>query len=254
MKIEFCNSISTGLKHRINHMRVGIMQPYFFPYIGYYSLIGHSEKWVVFDTAQFIRHGWIERNRILKPNGGWQYFSVPLVKHSQKTPINEIKIRTSEDWKGKLFRQLEHYKRAPHYVETMQFLEHVLDEKIDTILRLNVHTLEQTCVHLSIPFEYTVFSKAGLTVKPSEHPGQWALHISQAMGAQEYVNPIGGKEVFDADEFKEAGIQLGFLQHQLPAYQQKDQPFEAGLSIIDVLMFNSTAEIKAMQLPAYNIV
>lgn len=234
-------------------MRVGIMQPYFFPYIGYYSLISHSEKWVVFDTAQHIRHGWIERNRILKPNGGWQYFSVPLEKHSQKTPINEIRIRTSEDWKGKLFRQLEHYKKAPHYTTTMQFLEHVLDEKIDTILELNVHTLQQTCAYLAIPFAYTVFSKSGLTVKPSQHPGQWALHISQALGATEYVNPIGGKEVFIASEFAEAGIQLGFLKHYLTHYKQKGEMFEAGLSLIDVLMFNSVEEIKTNQLAAYSI-
>ncbi len=235
-------------------MRVGIMQPYFFPYIGYYSLIRDTEKWVVFDTAQYIRHGWIERNRMLKPNGGWQYFSVPLEKHSQKTPINEIKIRTNEDWKGKMFRQLEHYKKAPHYTATMQFLEKAINETIDTISALNVSTLQQTCAYLDIPFNYIVFSKSGLNVKPSDHPGQWALHISQALGANEYVNPIGGKEVFIADEFVEAGIKLGFLKQHLPRYQQKGETFEAGLSIIDVLMFNSVEEIKQVQLPAYSIV
>ena len=77
-------------------MKLGIMQPYFAPYLGYISLIKHTDEFILFDTVQFIRHGWIERNRILKPGGGWQYIAIPLVKHSQKTLICDICVRTND--------------------------------------------------------------------------------------------------------------------------------------------------------------
>lgn len=80
-------------------MKAAIMQPYFFPYLGYYSLIKHSDKWILFDVVQFIRHGWIERNRILKPGEGWQYVKVPLEKHNRSTLIKDIKIKNQEPWR-----------------------------------------------------------------------------------------------------------------------------------------------------------
>ena len=76
-------------------MRLGIMQPYFFPYLGYFSLIKHADLFILFDTPQFIRHGWIERNRILKPDVGWMYVSVLLIKHELQTPIKDVKIDNS---------------------------------------------------------------------------------------------------------------------------------------------------------------
>ena len=96
-------------------MRLGIMQPYFFPYIGYISLIKNVDKFILLDDVQFIRHGWIERNRILKPTGGWQYISVPLEKHGQKIAIKDIKINNSQQWKSKIISQLTYYKKAPYY-------------------------------------------------------------------------------------------------------------------------------------------
>src|SRR5665648_86327 len=91
-------------------MKVGIMQPYFFPYLGYFSLIKNTEQFILFDPVQFIKHGWIERNRILKPQGDWQYISVPLVKHSRDTIIKDIQISNTNDWKQTIFAQLVHYK------------------------------------------------------------------------------------------------------------------------------------------------
>ena len=80
-------------------MIIAIHQPYFFPYLGYFGLIKNTDRWIVFDTPQFQKHGWIERNRIIKPVQGWQYISVPLIKHSQKTKIIDIKIKNDEDWR-----------------------------------------------------------------------------------------------------------------------------------------------------------
>ena len=89
------------------------MQPYFFPYLGYFSLIKATNNWIVIDSVQFIRHGWIERNRIFNPQSDWQYIKVPLVKHSRNTLIKNIKIRKEENWKQKIFAQLMCYKKKP---------------------------------------------------------------------------------------------------------------------------------------------
>ena len=126
-------------------MRLAIMQPYFFPYLGYYSLIKKSDKFILFDTVQFIRRGWIERNRILKPVEGWQYVGVPLVKKPLLTPIHEMEIKVQEDWKGKLILQLEHYKkRAPFYQETLRVIKESLNINTSSIVKLNENILKKT--------------------------------------------------------------------------------------------------------------
>ena len=100
------------------------MQPYFMPYIGYYSLIKHTDEFILFDPVQFIRHGWIERNRILKQGGGWQYIQVPLIKdNGRDTLIKDVRINNSEPWKQKMLAQLQHYKKkAPYYFKVIKML------------------------------------------------------------------------------------------------------------------------------------
>ncbi len=97
-------------------MRLGIMQPYFFPYIGYFDLIHQSDRWVVFDTVQFIRHGWVNRNRILHPYDGWQYIALPTRKHAQKTDIKDVLIADREQAFNKILGQLQHYKKKAPFL------------------------------------------------------------------------------------------------------------------------------------------
>lgn len=226
-------------------MRLGIMQPYFFPYLGYYSLIKNTDQWIVFDNVQFIRHGWIERNRILKPGEGWQYISVPLQKHERSAKIQEVKIR-DENWKEKIFRQLEHYKKAPFYHKTIEVLQNSLDIETDSIVKLNAHILKTTCSYLGINFDYQLFSEMDLVIEPVNDAGEWALNISKAMGASQYVNPPGGIEIFDKEKFEASNIALRFLSIELSTYSQRRATFEPGLSIIDVMMFNDPSTISAM--------
>lgn len=222
------------------------MQPYFFPYLGYYSLIKYTDQWIVFDPVQFIRHGWIERNRILKPVSGWQYISVPLQKYNQDTRIKEITIRKEEDWQNKLLRQIEHYKKAPYYSQVIQILNECFSIDTGSITIQDTHILKTTCDYLHIPFNYHVFSEMNLEIEPVIDAGDWALHISKAVKADQYVNPTGGMEIFDREKFENAGIDLVFLKINLNEYPQRRQVFEPGLSILDVMMFNSPNEITTM--------
>ena len=179
-------------------MKLGIMQPYFFPYLGYYSLIKHTDRWIVFDTPQFIRHGWIERNRILKPKDGWQYIKVPLLKYKRETPIKEIIINNDINWKDKILAQLTHYKkRAPFYLDTIKLLEEIFVYKTKSITKLNVNILKKTCEYLNINFNYDIFSEMDLEIITPKVPDEWALNICRALNADKYFNLPGGVEFFE---------------------------------------------------------
>lgn len=225
-------------------MKVGIMQPYFFPYLGYYSLIKSTDQFILFDTVQFIRHGWIERNRVLKPVEGWQYIAVPLEKKSLTTPISETKIRNMENWRDKINRQLEHYKkRAPHYHATIEIINSAIDIDTDSIVVMNANILAKTCEYIGIPLKLKIFSEMGLNIGNELGAGEWALYISKAISASEYVNPMGGRDIFRPDQFKAEGITLSFIENNLHQYSQRRPSFESGLSIIDVMMFNDVPQI-----------
>ena len=220
-------------------MRSGIMQPYFFPYLGYYSLIRNTDRFILLDGVQYIRHGWINRNRILKPGGGWQYIIVPLKKKRFGTLIGDMEIGDEENWASQVLRQLNHYKiKAPFYKNTLSLVESCLDIETRSVVELNENILKKTCDYLGMQVNLEVFSKMRLPIPPIERPGDWALEISKALQAREYYNPIGGKEIFEPDRFRRNGINLKFVKNNLQPYKQKRAEFEPGMSIIDVLMFN----------------
>jgi hypothetical protein len=222
---------------------LSIMQPYLLPYVGYFSLLRASTSFVGLDLVQYIRHGWINRNRILHPQRGWQYFIVPVRKHRRETLIRDVCIARNEDWKGRLIRQLTHYKgQAPFYRDVIEMLDDALDSGATHIGQLNLRALERVCRYLSIPFAGTLASTMDLRLRAVQHAGDWALAICEAVGARGYVNPVGGAELFRPGEFAERGVKLMFLESPQAAYDQGRSEFEGSLSIIDVIMFNSPSD------------
>jgi hypothetical protein len=222
------------------------MQPYFFPYLGYFDLINRVDKWIVFDTAQYIRHGWVNRNRILHPNHGWLYIIVPVTKHRREAAIKDIEIANQENWKRRILGQLSHYKnRAPYAYETIAFVKESLASEEGSLSRLNVSILDRVCARLGIGFDYRFFSRMNLDLGPIEGPGDWALRISEALGAEEYVNLPGGADLFDGRAFAGSGIKLTIRNPLTLKYACGDYDFIPNLSIIDVLMWNEPEEVKA---------
>lgn len=229
-------------------MTIAIMQPYFFPYVGYFSLIKHTDEFILFDPVQFIRHGWIERNRVLKQNEGWLYVQVPLIKGTRDVLIKDSLIDNSKgDWKGKMLAQLQPYKKiAPHYFKVIKLINEIFEGEYQSIVHLNKAVLEKTCQYLGMEKELPIFSEMNLEIEEPKAADEWALNISKAMGAKTYWNPPGGMDFFDKSKYDNAGIDLKFQKVALSEYNQKRTPFEAGLSIIDVMMFNSPEEINIM--------
>lgn len=222
------------------------MQPYFLPYLGYFDLIRNTDRWIVFDTPQHIRHGWVSRNRILHPTAGWQYILVPLQGHSHKTAIRNILINDALPWRQRILGQLEHYRRrAPYFERTFEFLRDSLDFQELSLARLNVHLLQRVCYLLAIPFHPELFSEMSLDPGPIAHGGDWALRIAAALGADEYLNPPGGEALFDPAAFAGAGIKLAIRQPPCMEYRCRSYTFEPNLSIIDLLMWNSVEDVAA---------
>jgi len=235
-------------------MIVAIMQPYFFPYIGYFQLIRYADRFIAFDTPKFIRHGWIERNRIMSPKNVTLYIKVPLEKHSSDTPIKEIRINNAEAWQDKLLAQLGHYKKkAPFFGAVVRCMEEVFAYSGDSITDLNVHALAVVCRYLGLDFDYEVFSRMEIELPEVQAPDEWALNIAGAIGAIEYVNPPGGVDFFDPEKYIRKGIKLTFLRPRLREYSQFPPGFISGLSIVDVMMFNPP-EIIAEMLDDYTLI
>lgn len=229
-------------------MKLSIMQPYFFPYLGYFSLIKHTDQFILFDPVQFIRHGWIERNRVLKQNDGWLYISVPLIKQGRETPIKDILIDNRQNWKQKILAQLQPYKKtAPHYFKVVSLLNDLFANEFNDIVALNKASLEMVCDYLQIKKNITVFSAMNLAIEKPAAPDEWALNICKAMGnVLEYWNPPGGQSFFDKAKYDNAGLMLKFHKIHLKTYNQHREVFEPGLSVLDVMMFNSVSEIGNM--------
>jgi len=227
---------------------VAIMQPYFAPYLGYISLIKHSDEFILFDTVQFIRHGWIERNRILKQNVGWLYIQVPLEKFSRETLIRDVKINNEADWKKKILSQLVIYKKtAPNYYKVVNLLNEVFEKEYTSIVQLNKVLLENICAYLGFPKTLPIFSEMNLEIEEAKMPDEWALNICKKLGNDiTYINPIGGLNFFDRQKYMNNNIQIYFQKISLGPYTQNRNSFEAGLSIIDVMMFNKVEDINLM--------
>lgn len=226
-------------------MKLGIMQPYFFPYIGYFDLINRTDEWIVFDTAQYIRHGWVNRNRILHPTTGWQYIIVPLEKHHRDTAIRDIRINGATDWAGRVLGQLQHYRgKAPHYGPVVEVVRAALDTAETSLTQLNVKTLAAVCAYLSVPLRCRVFSEMDVALGAVNGPGDWALRIGEALGATEYLNPPGGEALFDPQAFERAGIRLHIQEAADFRYPCGPYEFMPSLSILDAMMWNEPAAIK----------
>src|ERR1700751_2620352 len=132
-------------------MKIAIMQPYFFPYIGQFQLINAVDRFILCDDVQYIRHGWINRNRILKQGEGFQYVIVPVTKHKSQDPIKNIKAVEGAHWKKAILQQIEYYrKRAPYYDTVRQLIFHCLSTEETNITQLNGRCMQAVCAYIGI--------------------------------------------------------------------------------------------------------
>ena len=233
-------------------MKVAIMQPYLFPYIGYFQLIHAVDRFVIHDDVQYVKGGWINRNRFLQ-GAKDEIFTWSLRKDSSRMLIRERFFSEHHAADGTYFlnRMRAAYQKAPFFDDTFPLLEKAvaipelnISKKITAILRL-------ICDRVSIHTPFIVSSD--LPTDKALRAEARVIRICQHQGATHYVNPIGGMELYSRASFATCGLQLSFLKTRPIEYSQFEAPFVPHLSIIDVMMFNSVEKIGRL-LDQYDLV
>ena len=222
-------------------MRVAIMQPYFLPYIGYFQLMAATDLFVVYDNIKYTKKGWINRNRMLV-NGEDEMFSLPLKAATDTLDIRDREIAADFD-SDKLTRKFAAaYRRAPYFSTTMPLLESILASKERNLFQFLLESIRQSCSAIGLVPNIQVSSAidADHGLKGQER----VLAICEATRATTYINPPGGVELYSRAVFDERHIELKFLRPQPLEYAQFERPFVPWLSIVDVMMFISPAEVR----------
>jgi hypothetical protein len=220
-------------------MKVAIMQPYLFPYIGYWQLIKEVDKFIIFDDVNFINKGYINRNKILVKGKPYQ-FTLELEMASQNKLINEILIGNNLD---KILKTIKfNYKKAPHFKNVFSLLENIFSQQEKNLAKFIGYSLKKISVYLEIEtsFIYSSDIKKNNNLKNQDK----IIDICKKSNAKEYINLISGMELYKKQEFITKNIKLSFIHTQPIKYQQFNDEYIPSLSIIDVMMFNNIPELK----------
>ena len=220
---------------------LAIMQPYFFPYIGYFQLINAADLFVVYDNIKYTKKGWINRNRFLQA-GKDAVFSIPLRKDSDFLDIKDREISANFK-KDKLLNQIqEAYRRSPHFERVFSLVERIVLDKETNLFKFILNSIRETCAYLGVGTEIVVSSS--LQIDHSLPGKTKVVALCKHIGADVYINAVGGQDLYSKDDFRTHGIDLKFLKTKSFEYKQLDNKFVPWLSIIDVMMFNSPDAIR----------
>lgn len=228
-----------------NVKKIAIMQPYFFPYLGYWQLIGAVDVYVVFDDVNYIKRGWINRNKIRLSSGEVSYIRLPITKASQNKLICEHTISNLDESKSVLFKTMEYnYKKRPHYYDGMGILEklfHVSESNLSDFLFKQIQIVSDYFC-----FDTEIVRSSELKNNKELLAQEKIIDIVKLLNGEQYINAIGGVSLYDHKRFAEWQIDLKFLNPFLPIYDQGFSDFIPSLSILDVVMNCSQDELVSM--------
>ena len=225
-------------------MTIAIMQPYIFPYIGYFQLINTVDKFIIYDDVNFINKGWINRNNILV-SGKPHLFTIPLKDASQNKLINEVALLNSDPWRKKFLKTIQQsYQKAPNYQTVFVLIEEIVNLESETIQELTLYALQKVCAYMEIDTE--IVPSSAIYHNTNLKGQDRILDICKQENATQYINPIGGMELYEKSKFANEHIQLNFLKSVAAPYSQFKNAFVPWLSIIDILMFNDSESINQL--------
>lgn len=227
------------------------MQPYFLPYIGYFQLMSDVDIFVVYDNIKYTKKGWINRNRILL-NGKDHLFTIPIASASDYCDIIEREVSRSFD-REKLLNQFKGaYARSPQFGNVFPWLSDLVNESETNLFGYIFRSLLKVRSRLGLETE--MIRSSSLSVDPALTGQDRVIATCRAVGATVYVNPIGGLDLYDRDQFRAHGIELQFLKSGPVRYAQFEGEFVPSLSIVDVMMFNPATNVQAFVRNAYGLV
>ncbi|MFW5983240.1 MAG: WbqC family protein [bacterium] len=223
-------------------MKLAIMQPYFFPYIGYFQLINAVDIFIFYDDVEFIKNGWINRNRIIV-NNNISYVTIHLKEASSFKLIKDIEFI---DNRKKILKSIFFaYKKAPYFNDVFPVVEKCLNIDASLISDLSISSIKSTSEYLGINTAFKISSKS-FADSAWMNKSDRLIDICRKNNAEEYINPEGGKEIYNKGYFKRNNITLNFIKPVIEKYSTEHYRFHPYLSIIDVLMYNSKEDVKQM--------
>ncbi|SDI03314.1 WbqC-like protein family protein [Pseudobutyrivibrio sp. 49] len=231
-------------------MKLGINQPYFFPYIGYWQLMNAVDEYVLADNLNFIKQGYINRNKILI-NKEPQYFRLPVRKPSQNKLINEHETSLTEEEIEKMLHTLQcEYRHAPNfehvYEHVKQVLEFGLTEEGKNLATFLENAITLTARELGITTPIKLASRDVILDRDYKREN-YVIATCKKLGGTEYYNAIGGRKLYFQDFFRANEVGLKFVKTKEDiSYEQFGDEFIPNLSIIDVMMFCSKEQISEM--------
>jgi hypothetical protein len=225
--------------------KIGIMQPYFLPYIGYFQLINYVDEFVIYDNVQFSKKGWIHRNRMLQ-NGKDEYFSLPLRKDSDFLDINQRFLADSfeEDKIKILNRIINNYRNAPKYESIFPVVENIFNFKSNSLFDFVFNSVTE--INYLLGIKTPVLISSSIDINHNLKSSEKVQSIIIEREGTDYINPIGGVSLYSKDVFNNKNIKLSFIKANDIIYKQFQNTFVPNLSILDVLMFNNLEEIQIL--------
>lgn len=232
----------------VNKKKIAVMQPYLFPYIGYWQLINAVDIFVIYDDVNYIKRGYINRNSILINNEA-KRITLSLKKASQNKLINQIEV--GDDGKKFLNAIKMSYSKAKYFKNVYSLIEEILTQKERNLAKYIGYSIIKISEYLNINTKIVYSSDID---KNNRLKGQdKIIDIVKTLNGFHYINPIGGITLYDKDDFKQEGIKLSFLETKSFSYSQFGNDFIPNLSIIDLLMFNSHEDLTNF-LNYYNLI
>ena len=218
-------------------MNLAIMQPYLFPYLGYFQLINAVDAFVVYDDVSYIKGGWINRNFICAKDDK-QLITLPTQGASSNKLINQVLVGNGSRKLSQTIRQT--YSKAPQFRAVFPLIEDILNQREKNLACFVDYQLRQICKYLGINTAWYISSE--LKYDRALSGQERVLAICAEMGATHYINAEGGQMLYDKGVFSSRDKQLSFLQTRTSPYSQFSNTFTPHLSIIDVMMFNDNAQ------------
>ena len=227
---------------------LAVMQPYFLPYLGYFSLIRSVDHFVFFDDVQYQRKSWMSRNRLQNIEKGIPFYIRPdIIKPKYKEYLPSVCLDNQSNWKNKLREQMVGYKaKVGFYNEAVEVLDAVLKIESEKLVDFNIESTKLISQFLGLETEFSKFSDYNFWFERKPTAATWGFEIAKSFCAKQYINAPGGEDFIFPDTFSESKIKLGFIQPELGENYSNINKFIPGLSIIDVIAFfglNRTREI-----------
>lgn len=237
-------------------MKLAIMQPYFFPYLGAFQNIYAVDRYLFYGNVNYKTNGWFNRNRLLQKGRGPIYFHVQLTNPHYRRTFKEIQVDPDQRWRDKLIKTIEqNYNKTPYYKDNIDLFVQIINQRCENLLKYNANSVIEVCHHLGLITDMRIVESEYDNLEESLRTGfsrsasdpdylqedvdiktARILHICKNERAETYINPMGGKTLYDRDTFNRFGVQLMFINPGQIEYKQQWNMFAPNLSILDVLM------------------